>query len=144
MGYLIETVTNNFPVLKLTVTIKEAQFQTLHTKPVLIYSATGTSTFMPIYAYLETAGANYNYNKLFFQDSFTSPTLTYGVIDVQQLNAGALSIGVWAFNILINANSIDGIRNATNRDTYLKANNTDDLTGTGDVNLTIYYLDIGK
>ncbi len=143
MGYLIEN-TNNFPVLKLTVTIAEANFQTLHTKPVLIYSATGTSTFVPVLAYLDSTGASYAYNKLYFQDSFTSPTLTYGVLDVQQLNAGAITGGIWTFNTFVNANGILGTRNVSNRDTYLKAQNNDDLSGTGDMILTIYYLDVKK
>jgi hypothetical protein len=134
--YIVGEV-SNFPVKKLEILIKEPNLQILNSTPFLIYTAQPGFTFIPVYAFINGNNAFYTYNKFYFQDP--GPSLTQGLLDIQQLNGGVLSGGIYTFNLFVNANSVNGIRSVDNRDLYLKALNTDDLTGTGDMLLTIYY-----
>jgi hypothetical protein len=142
MGYLIKKYTDSFPVKTLTILLKEPDLQILHSTPFLIYPASGTSTFVPVYAYLDATNASYNYQSLNFQDDDNSPTLTQGLLNLQALSGGVLSGSIFTFNMLVNASAVNGIRSVNNRDFYLKAENNDDLTGTGDISLTVYYFEI--
>ena len=63
MGYLLNN--SNFLAKKLEITIKDGDFQLLHSTPYLIYTATGTTSFLPFLAYF-TGNKNYNYNLLYF------------------------------------------------------------------------------
>ena len=141
----IQSNLSDFPVKKLETLIRENRFATLGTAGPLIYTATGTSTFFPVCIYLQAIKntANFTFNRLFLCDrSSGAYTLSYGLLDVQLLNASSLLGGsVWTFNSALTATGVQGIRTVPNRDVYLRAN-ADDLAGVGDWNLTIYYLDI--
>lgn len=142
MGYLVKPNLNLFDLQKLEVNIKTGDMQTLHSNPVLLYTATGVTTFLPVYAFITgEPTAIYTYNKLYFAD--LGPTLTQGLLNIQNLNGGILDGGsVYTFNTYVNSTGVNGIRSVNNRDLYLKAENTDDLTGSGNMIVTIYYLEI--
>jgi len=140
MGYLVESNTNVFDLQKLEVNIRTPEMQTLHSSPVLLYTATGVNTFLPVYAFITgDPSASYSYNKLYFQDP--GPTLTQGLLNLQNLSGGILTgSSIFTFNVFVNSTGVNGIRSVNNRDLYLKAENADDLTGSGDMIVTIYYL----
>jgi hypothetical protein len=128
---------SNFPVKKLEILIQQPDLQILNSTPYLIYTAQPGFTFVPVYAFINISNAIYIYDKFYFQDIGAS--LTQGLLDIQGLGGGIITGGIWTFNLYVNANNVNGIRSVINRDLYLKALNTDDLTGTGDMVLTIYY-----
>jgi len=142
MGYLIKKFKDSFPVKKLTILLKEPDLQILHSTPFLIYPANALTTFVPVYAYIDSLTGIYSYQSMNFQDAQTMPTLTQGILNIQGLNGGVLAGGVWTFNMFVNASNVNGIRSVNNRNLYLKAENNDDLTGTGNMELTIYYFEI--
>jgi hypothetical protein len=129
---------------KLEILIPELDFQILNSVPFLIYTATGVTTFVPIYAYITGVRGveSYTYNRLFFVDAAITSN-SYGLLNIQAINGGLLDgASIWSFNMSVIPTSADGIRSVNNRDTYLKAGNADDLTGVGDMLLTIYYFEI--
>jgi hypothetical protein len=136
MGYLLNN--SNFLAKKLEITIKDGDFQLLHSTPYLIYTATGTTSFLPFLAYF-TGNKNYNYNLLYFTD-LISPRL--GALDLQNINGGNLDAKTYILNMYASRNGANGCYSDPTRDTYLKAENADDLTGTGNVNLTVYYFEV--
>ena len=141
----IQSNLSDFPVKKLETFIPESRFRTLSSNKPLIYTANGISVFMPICIYLQNAtlGNNYTFNRLFLCDAASGVfTLSYGLLDVQLLNASSLNgNSVWTFNPALTSIGVQGIRTVPNRNVFLGAN-ADDPTGIGDWNLIIYYLDI--
>lgn len=148
MGYLIEPAGTSY-ALSTTVILKETDLQTMGTTGILIYTADGINTVVPIACYMHavdsTLGTAYTgMQTLKLVDGATMHTLCYGYMDILVTGSGTLDSGsVYSFNCPVNNGGTPGSRTVNNRDIYLKAN-TNPLTGTGDYTLTLFYFLIPK
>jgi hypothetical protein len=140
MGYLIE---NSLAIKKIVRIIKESEMQTLNSSPVTIIAPNGSTITCIIAAFITGApGLNpgaYTFNNLRIGDS---ATLFQCMLDLQQMNASALgTFGGFIFQPGTYVNFATGGKHDKARPITLSSN-ADDLSGTGDFELTLFYYDL--
>jgi hypothetical protein len=125
---------------KLEIFMRGVDMETLNSNPILIWTADNSNVFFPVAAFITgTIGGTPGtvlMNRLILGDNVT---LTYAIIDVQQVSGSSISTGTgYIFDCGVSSNGASGGDNDATRNTFLYAN-ADDLTATGDYTLTILY-----
>ena len=140
MGYLIES---SGAIKKIVMVIKEPLMQTLNSSPVVIIPANGSTIPCIIAAFItgapnSTSGA-FTFNNLRIGDS---ATLYQCMVDLQQINSSTLDTGIgYIFNTGRYVNYSTGGKFDKLKPLELSSN-ADDLSGTGDFELTLFYYDL--
>jgi hypothetical protein len=140
MGYLIE---NSGAIKKIVMIIKESEMQTLNSSPVTIIAPNGSTITCILAAFITGApGLNsgaYTFNNLRIGDS---ATLFQCMLDLQQMNSSGLGTGGgFIFQPGTYVNFATGGKHDKSRPINLSSN-ADDLSGTGDFELTLFYYDL--
>jgi hypothetical protein len=140
MGYLIQNVGD---IKKAVYFIPEADMQTLQTKPFLLFPINKPKVQFIIGAYITgslngTAGT-FTFNTLKISDT---ATLFQARLDLQLMATSTLSTSLaYSFTTNTGTGGQNGGVMSQNKPLYLNSN-ADDAFGTGDFELTLYYIDL--
>jgi hypothetical protein len=127
-------------IQKLEIFLRGVDMETLNSNPILIWTADNSNVFFPVAAFITgTIGGTPGsvlMNRIILGDN---TTLTYAVIDVQQVSGGQIATNSgYIFDCGVSSNGASGGDNDATRNTFLYAN-ADDPTATGDYTVTVLY-----